>query len=126
MTVFESLPPAVHLRDKHVLGIYLDQKMIGLADVVCGYPSRDVAYLGLLLLAETHQRRSFGTLAFHGIKSLAREWHCTRLRLAVVESNSAVVPFWEALGFVPTGERAVFECGGIRSQSVLFEMPLES
>ena len=121
-SVFASLPPAVPRENKHVFGIYVGTELIGLADVLRGYPSPEVAYIGLLLISESFQRRGFGRSSFKRIVELATDWGCDRVRLAVVDANERVVGFWVRVGFTDTGARVPYRCGTVSSQSMIFEM----
>ncbi len=59
-----ALPPGKSAADHYFFGIYLDNEMVGCADILRGYPDRKTAYLGLVLLAESHQHRGLGAQAF--------------------------------------------------------------
>ena len=59
-SIFTALPPDKTYDDKFVWGLYAGDAMIGCVDVIRGYPVRDKALIGLLLLAEHWQRRGLG------------------------------------------------------------------
>jgi RimJ/RimL family protein N-acetyltransferase len=124
-SLYTILPEGKSYDDKFVYGIELDGEMVGCADLVRGYPVPATAYLGLLLLVEPFQRRGWGSEAYRLLEELVASWStCDRIRLAVVPAAEGVIPFWEKLGFAPTGERTPYRYGSIASESILFEKPL--
>lgn len=121
-----ALPPDVEASAKVVFGVFEGEAMVGCADVIRGWPAPDVAFIGLLLLAEAHQGRGLGRLAYDRVEAAIRAWPgCRRIRLGVVEANAQALPFWRACGFAATGERKPFENGAVRSEVVLMEKRLE-
>jgi len=104
-SMFTALPPDKSYDDKFVWGLYAGDAMIGCADVIRGYPVRETAVIGLLLLAEPWQRRglgrAFATLVEHAIVA----WNeISTLRLGVAVSNPGADVFWRKMGYLKTGE----------------------
>jgi RimJ/RimL family protein N-acetyltransferase len=82
-------PPEVGYADKLVWGITLEDVMVGCADVIRGWPSNETAYIGLLLLTESHHGTGLVRRAYEAIEAQARQWPQVRtLRLAVVATNA--------------------------------------
>jgi diamine N-acetyltransferase len=120
-----ALPPAKSLRDKYVFGVHLDQAMVGCVDLIRGYPQADIAFIGLLLLDESHRRVGIGRAAFQCIERVVRDWpECRRIRLSIVRANDDVMPFWSSLGFIAIGETGLHRHGGIVSEKIVMERPL--
>jgi ribosomal protein S18 acetylase RimI-like enzyme len=104
-STFTALPPDKTYVDKFVWGLYSGASMIGCADVIRGYPTREKAVIGLLLLAESWQRRGLGRAFATLIEQAIAGWpEIERLRLGVCESNTAALAFWRQLGYDETGE----------------------
>jgi len=102
---FTALPPGKTYADKFVWGLYEGEVMIGCADVIRGYPVREKAVIGLLLLAEPWQRRGLGRAFAALIEQAIAAWpEIRRLRIGVVASNEAALAFWLKLGYRETGE----------------------
>jgi len=122
---YRVVPADKDWKDKHVLGVFLEEEMVGCADVVRRYPEEHVAHVGLFLIAEPHQRRGLGTVAWRMTEDLVREWpECQTVRGGVVGTNASVLRFWEGLGFTPTGEVEPYEYGPVTSEVVIVEKPL--
>ena len=104
-STFTALPPDRTYEDKFVWGLYSSEAMIGCADVIRGYPTRDKAVIGLLLLAEAWQRQGLGRAFAALIEQGIADWReITTLRLGVVKTNSGAAAFWRKLGYCETGE----------------------
>jgi RimJ/RimL family protein N-acetyltransferase len=100
-----ALPPGKTYDDKFVWGLYADDAMIGCADVVRGWNTREKAIIGLLLLAEPWQGRGLGRAFAALVEDAVAAWpEITTLRLGVVATNHDAHAFWRRLGFRETGE----------------------
>jgi GNAT superfamily N-acetyltransferase len=124
-STYSALPPDKTYDDKFVFGIWRAGAMIGVIDLIRGYPREDIAYVGLLLLSEKHQGRGYGRAAYHLLEEQIRSWGtCRRVRLAVVRVNAEAIPFWLGLGFQATGEVTPYRYASIVSEHLLFEKVL--
>ena len=94
-----ALPPDKSHVDKFVFGFYDVSGPIGCADVIRGYPTAEVAFIGLLAFAEPEQGKSHGVRALRQIEELAKSWGCTALRISVIETNPRALGFWRREGF---------------------------
>ena len=120
-----SLPGGKTPQDQYFFAIYLDHEMIGCADILRGYPTEDIAYLGLLLLSEKYQRMGLGAQAFAELERIALSWPgISTIRGAIMRSNDIVVPFWEKMGLVDTGIRRPWKTDEVVSESMIFEKKL--
>lgn len=133
-STFSAMPPGKSYEDKFVFGIHLydgvadaeDDPMIGCIDLIRDWPVSGTAHIGLLLLAESHQRRGFGSRAFALLRTQVAAWgRCDRLRLGVLECNAQALPFWTRLGFEPNGEIKPYEYANVRSRVIVMERGLE-
>ena len=89
--------------------------------MIRGWPRTDTAHIGLLLVAERHQRRGYGRAAYDAIEQEAHGWGAKRMRIGVVRTNEEVLPFWEKLGFAPTGEVKPYRYGPVVSEVLILE-----
>ena len=123
-STFTALPPDKGYGDKFVWGLYACESMIGCADVIRGYPVREKAVIGLLLLAEPWQHRGLGRAFAALIEQAIGAWpEIERLRLGVAVSNTAALTFWRKLGYRETGEVKPPQPGIVADVHV-FEKPL--
>lgn len=104
-STFTALPEGKTYDDKFVWGFYSGEAMIGCADVIRGYPVRDKAVIGLLLLAEDWQGRGLGRAFAALVEQRIAAWpEVSRLRIGVVSSNAGALAFWRKQGYRETGE----------------------
>jgi ribosomal protein S18 acetylase RimI-like enzyme len=118
------LPPDKTYADKLVWGLYAGESMIGCADVIRGYPVRQKAVIGLLLLAQAWQRRGLGRAFAALIEQAIGGWpEIECLRLGVAVSNAGAYAFWHKLGYRETAEVKPAPPGFIAALRVM-EKPL--
>lgn len=122
--VLEDLPPGRTDADKVVLGLWLDGALVGCADMVIGYPRPEVAFVGLLLVAEELQGCGLGTVAFGELARRAQERGCERMRLAIAKGHAHAEHFWLRRGFFATGEVGRDQTGHTERDVLVFERPL--
>jgi RimJ/RimL family protein N-acetyltransferase len=123
--IFTDFPPGKSFEDKLVYGIFLKSKIIGLCDLILGYPNKSTAMLGLLLLSEEHHGKGFGRAAFTKICSALGAWpEVKKIRIGIVKTNSEVIPFWLAMGFTDTGLRKPYQENAVKSEIVVMEISL--
>jgi len=132
-----SVPDGFDPAGKVGLGLWEGERLVAFADVLLGYPSPAVAYIGLLVVRGGEQGRGLGR-AMHdavvervrvasGRSGVGRSGveRSRRLRLGIVASNASVAePFWRALGYEPTGEEKPYRYDHLVSTVALWERPL--
>lgn len=80
-------------------------EMIGVLDFRLHWPAAGVAYIGMLMVAESLQRHGIGAQAWSLLKPwLANTAGIHTARVGVEQFNVAALKFWEAQGFTLTGE----------------------
>lgn len=125
--LFAALPPGLGRSAKHVFAVDVDGTMVGVVDLLDGWPDPSTAHLGLLLLDETHQHQGIGGLVWQQLQTmLALEPHVRTVRAAVVQTNVEVLPFWTRCGFTDTGQRKPYTSGDLVSTAIILERPIEA
>jgi ribosomal protein S18 acetylase RimI-like enzyme len=120
--VFSAIPPEFEYKNKHVIGIFKESCPIGVIDLLIGYPIKEKAYIGLLLISEKYQKQGLGLRIYSEIENYLGQFSTIKtVRLSVVESNGNVLKFWEKLGFTKTGEIKPYENKAVRSNAILLE-----
>jgi GNAT superfamily N-acetyltransferase len=105
--LLNDCPAGITAQDKLVLAIMDEQHIVGCIDLVRGYPTPETAFLGLLQLRPAAQGQGLGSAMLCEIMAQAAAWHCTRLRLAVIETNGPGLTFWLRHGFCQVGRRSL-------------------
>ncbi len=107
--VFEKLPPNTTPEDKFVFFIELNNQRIGVVDLVFGYPEKNVAFIGLLLLDQKLHGRGFGGKSYKLVEEFARNQGADAIQLGVNDTNDVGIKFWSKLGFRPNGRTRLNE-----------------
>ena len=91
--------PKVSLR----LGLFLDDRLPGLAELSFGFQTAGYPYLGLMLLGPWARKHGNGKKFLKYIKICAQQSGCAELDLAVHDINPRGRAFWERGGVLATG-----------------------
>lgn len=100
---FTDAPPNCDPSHSDRLGLFLNQRLSGVAEVSYGFPEPGDAYLGLMILGPWAQGSGNGKAFLAHAETLARKRHAPRLYLAVLDVNPRGRAFWEREGFKGTG-----------------------
>jgi ribosomal protein S18 acetylase RimI-like enzyme len=111
---FQDCPPGHNLDTMLKLGVWGEPNTLRcLIDVVLDYPEPGIWYIGLLLVHPEHRRTGLGRLVVEGLAQHAAGQGAQRLRLGVVEANTAALAFWTALGFAEHRRSAGHRIGNL-------------
>ncbi len=100
---FTDAPPNCDPAQSHRLGLFLKDRLSGVAELSYGFPEPNDAYLGLMLLGPWAQGRGHGRALLAHAETRARARGAAKLYLAVLDANPRGRAFWEREGFRPTG-----------------------
>lgn len=118
-------PPGTQPDDKHVLGLFDDEELVGVLDLIRGYPDVSRSFLGLLLIHGRRRGEGLARQIHEAGLDLIRSWpEVTAIRLGVVQTNAEANLFWEVLGYRPTGVEKPWQEGSVTSTTRLFEQTL--
>lgn len=100
---FTERPPACDPASSLHLGLFLNAKLAGVAELSFGFPTPTSAYLGTMILADWARGQGHGTTLLRYIQQQARAKACTDMFLGVLDSNPKGRKFWLREGFTDTG-----------------------
>jgi GNAT superfamily N-acetyltransferase len=100
---FTDAPPNCDPAHSDRLGLFLNHRLSGVAELSYGFPEPSDAYLGLMVLGPWAQGSGNGKAFLAHVETLARKRHAPRLYLAVLDANPRGRAFWEREGFKGTG-----------------------
>ncbi|MCB2859738.1 GNAT family N-acetyltransferase [Streptococcus suis] len=96
-------PPGKELPDKYFLGFWDKEQLVAILDLIDGYPTAEIAYIGLFMVDAHFSGQGLGTkIIAEFLSQLASRFK--KVRLGYVESNPQSSHFWSKVGFCPTGE----------------------
>jgi GNAT superfamily N-acetyltransferase len=101
-----ELPPGKTISDKLSLGIEREPgRLVGVLDLIQGYPARDIWWIGLLLMRPDQRGQGLGEQVLNGVERYAEIHTAQELRLGVVETNPDGLRFWQRMGFTEIDRR---------------------
>ncbi|TRW98671.1 GNAT family N-acetyltransferase [Paracoccus sp. M683] len=101
---FDDCPPGSDPEASHRLGLFLGDRLSGLAELSFAFPRPEDAYLGLMILGPWAQGAGNGRRFLAHVEALARQADCPSLYLGVLDRNPRGRAFWEREGFAATGD----------------------
>ena len=81
-----------------------DGELVGFVMVAKPNAESPDPYLWRLLIDRRHQQRGIGWRVLQGVVDEVRSWGAEGLLVSYVEGVGSPKPFYDAFGFVPTGE----------------------
>ena len=87
------------LYDKYYFGFFDDRKLVAVMDLVDGYPSPDVAYIGFFMMNPQYQGKQTGTAIISDVLDYLKSTGKRAVRLAIDKGNPQSSHFWEKNGF---------------------------
>lgn len=108
-----DLAAAQETPGRHLLGIVrrlvaddpaAGVEMVGVVDLRLHWPAPDIAYIGMIMVAEPYQRQGIGSEAWRLVRPwLARSAQMKTARLGVEQFNPGALRFFQQIGFALTG-----------------------
>lgn len=96
---FEDCPPTHTLDDKISLGVFENNRLIGVVDMLRNYVTEGEWMIGLLLLRPTARGNGVGNIVHQQLIKIAQDGGAKQLRIGVVTQNTKGLAFWKGLGY---------------------------
>ncbi|MBS8227078.1 GNAT family N-acetyltransferase [Vannielia litorea] len=121
---FTDVPPGCDPAATHHLGLFLEDRLSGLAELSFGFPEPGDAFLGLMLLGPWARGAGHGRAFLAEVEARARATRSPALSLAVLKANPRGRAFWEREGFTATGHTGSYTAGGVTHHLARMSKPL--
>lgn len=102
--VISIMPEGTDPKDKYFVGFYENDKLIALMDLITGYPEKDDAFIGWLIVDGQMQGQGIGSRIFADVRASMKAQGYDYISLGCVKDNKEAYAFWRAQGFAPVGE----------------------
>lgn len=102
---FRNCPLSQNPVVKHSIGVFDGENLVGLVDLIDGYPRLHDCYLGFLLLTPEARGQGLGPQVLDWLIKAAQGRSNERMLLCVLEGNEGAQRFWKRQGFVPLGDK---------------------
>ncbi|WP_409227313.1 GNAT family N-acetyltransferase [Gudongella sp. SC589] len=97
--ILNDLPPGKDMEDKLVLGVYGNELLIGVVEMVRDYKVPGEWIIGLLLIDPDRRGISLGSAIHDYIREYVSLNGGSILRIGVIEENIKGMNFWKKLGY---------------------------
>jgi GNAT superfamily N-acetyltransferase len=110
---FDEVPPGISTDAKRIFVIDpAEGPPIGIIEGLCGYPSPNILFLGLMLIIPSARSRGIGASALAELEDYVRSVDdCAEIELAVLKVNEQALRFWQGRGFLLRREAAATTSG---------------
>jgi ribosomal protein S18 acetylase RimI-like enzyme len=98
-SVLVGRPPSVEAARKFVLGIERNHDLVGIVDLLEGYPGEAECYVGLFLFLPEERNQGLGRAVWAAIEQWIHSRGARVIRLIVQEQNADAARFWRSVGF---------------------------
>lgn len=98
-SVISEVPTGSSPDNKHFVGFYDDQKLIGFMDLITGYPQRDDAFIGWFLVDADLQQAGVGSQIIADVRASMKAQGYDYLSLRVRKENEDSIKFWQDQSF---------------------------
>ncbi|AFY29470.1 GNAT family N-acetyltransferase [Cyanobium gracile] len=119
------LAPDVSSGEKSLVGVEIDGELVGVVELLAGFPGPQEWYIGLLLLRPDRRGAGAGTAIWQHLRQRMTQEGATSVRLIVQHQNPRARRFWERQGFAVEREM-VAKAGKLDSPVWLLHRSLQA
>ena len=100
----KALPINKTLKDKFYVGLYDDEKLVAILDLILDYPNSDSAFIGFFMLDKKYQGKGVGSKIIEELLHYLKAIGYMQVELAYVKNNTQSEKFWTKNKFEKTGK----------------------
>lgn len=101
--VITDLPINKTMEDKFFVGLYKENCLIAILDLILKYPDTDTAFIGWFMLNKDFQRKGIASKIITDLFLYLKECGFLNVRLGYIKENNESKRFWIRNGLIPTG-----------------------
>lgn len=94
-----AIPPGFEIANKIYVGIWENGEIVGVLDMLLGYPAAHCVWIGLLLIHGHLHGKRYGSRIVMAIFAAAKIDGYTSIKLGVIDNNETGIRFWDKHGF---------------------------
>jgi ribosomal protein S18 acetylase RimI-like enzyme len=121
--LWEGVPRGTLRADKLMLGVFMPD-LVGVAEIVRGWPRAQTWNIGLLALDPAVRGQGTGTATIAAIDRQAQRSGADRLRITVMPVNVRALAFWRRLGFTEVPPISGFATRPEHAVAIALERPV--
>lgn len=97
--ILNDLPPGKELKDKKVLGVYDEDLLVAVVEMVKDYKVPGEWIIGLFMIDPVRRGNNLGSAIHNYIREFVALNGGSLLRIGVIEKNAKGLNFWKKLGY---------------------------
>jgi len=105
MNDIDATPPCFEIEQKIYISIWEKSNVIGVLDLLTGYPEQTCIWIGLLLIHGKMHGKKIGGKIVTAILNASKTAGYRGVQLGVIENNVKAMAFWQKHGFVKIGHK---------------------
>ena len=95
----KALPPNKSYDDKYYLGFFDGKTLIAYMDLILGYPTDEIAFIGLFMTNINYQNKGIGSNIIRDVCNYLKQLDFKKVRIGVDKENPQSNYFWKKNGF---------------------------
>ena len=104
----EALPPNKSYDDKYYIGFFEDNTLVANMDLILGYPTEEIAFIGLLMTNVLYQNKGVGSQIVRDVCTYLKRLGYKKVRIGVDKGNPQSNSFWNKNGFCIIAENEYY------------------
>ena len=99
-----ALPPNINKDNKYYFGLFDEDELMCVVDMIDGYPENETIYIGLFMLDKSLQHKGIGTTIISDFIVDLRKQGFKCIKLAYINDSDEASNFWHKIGFIKSGK----------------------
>ena len=95
----KALPPNKGYDDKYYIVFFEEDSLIANMDLILGYPTDQIAFIGLFMTNVHHQNKGVGSNIINDVCNYLKQLGYKKVRIGVDKENPQSNSFWKKNGF---------------------------
>lgn len=104
----EALPPNKSYDDKYYIGFFEDNTLVANMDLILGYPTEEIAFIGLFMTNVLYQNKGVGSHIVRDVCTYLKLLGYKKVRIGVDKENPQSNSFWNKNGFCIIAENEYY------------------
>ena len=104
----EALPPNKSYDDKYYIGFFENNTLVANMDLILGYPTEEIAFIGLLMTNVLYQNKGVGSQIIRDVCTYLKLLGYKKVRIGVDKENPQSNSFWNKNGFCIIAENEYY------------------
>ena len=104
----KALPPHKNYDDKYYIGFFENDSLVANMDLILGYPTDEIAFIGLLMTNVLYQNKGVGSGIVGDVCACLKQSGYKKVRIGVDKENPQSNSFWNKNGFCIIAENEYY------------------